>query len=107
MAISKKDAKKMQRLAQEGKQISRIVQEDFPNLTWWDVRGVLEEAGTSSSRGLMQEITNKLNKTRSAVNRNKKLSDDLLRVSKLARQLYERGKEDYKRLNRIRKAVEG
>jgi hypothetical protein len=107
MAISKKDAKKMQRLAQEGKQISRIVQEDFPNLTWWDVRGVLEEAGTSSSLGLMREITGKLNKARKTVKKDKKLSDDLSRVNNLARQLYERSKEDYKRLDRIRKAVEG
>ncbi len=106
MDISKKDAAKIQQLAQEGKQVSKIQKEDFPNLTWWDIRGVLEEAGTSSSLGLMREITGKLNKARETVNKDKKLSNDLLRVNKLARQLYERGKEDYKRLDRIRKAVE-
>jgi len=106
MTISKQVFKKICKLAQEGKTCAHIQREDYPNLTWWDIRGVLELAGTSSSRGLMQEITNKLNKARGTV-KDKKLSDDLLRVGDLARQLYERGKEDYKRLNRIRKAIEG
>ena len=55
----------------------------------------------------MREITGKLNRARKTVKKDKKLSDALLRVNNLARQLYERGKEDYKRLERIRKAVEG
>lgn len=105
MTISKQVFKKICKLAQEGKMCAQIQREDFPDLTWWDIRGVLEVAGTSSSRGIMQEITNKLNKARGTV-KDKKLSTDLSRVSYLARQLYERGKEDYKRLNRIRKAVE-
>ena len=106
MAISKQVSKKICKLAKEGKTCVQIQREDFPNLTWWDVRGVLELAGTSSSLGLMREITGKLNRARKTVKKDKKLSDDLLRVNKLARQLYERGKEDYKRLDRIRKAVE-
>lgn len=108
MTISKQVREKICKLAQEGKTCAQIQREDFPDLTWWDIRGgVLEKAGISSSQGIMQEITGKLNKARKTVNKDKKLSADLLRVSKLARQLYERSKEDYKRLNRIRKAVEG
>ena len=106
MAISKQVSKKICKLAQEGKTCAHIQREDFPNLTWWDIRWVLELAGTSSSLGLMREITGKLNRARKTVKKDKKLSDDLLRVNKLARQLYERSKEDYKRLDRIRKAVE-
>jgi len=106
MTISKQVREKICKLAQEGKTCAQIQREDFPDLTWWDIRGVLEDAGISSSRGIMQEITNKLNKAQGIL-KDKKLSADLLRVSKLARQLYERSKEDYKRLNRIRKAVEG
>ena len=106
MTISKEVTKKICKLAKEGKTCVQIQREDFPNLTWWDVRGVLEVAGTSSSLGLMREISYKLNKASRTV-KDKRLSNDLLRVRKLARQLYDRGKEDYKRLNRIRKAVEG
>lgn len=106
MAISKQVSKKICKLAREGKMCVQIQREDFPDLSWWDIRGVLEEAGTSSSRGIMQEISNKLNRASRNVG-DKRLSTDLLRVRKLARQLYERTKEDYKRLSRIRKAVEG
>ena len=107
MTISEQVSKKICKLAQEGKTCAKIQREDFPNLTWWDIRGVLEAAGISSSLGIIHEITRKLNKAHATVNKDKKLSDDLLRVKNLARQLYKRGKEDYKRLNRIRKAVEG
>ena len=79
MTISKEVSKKICKLAQEGKTCAQIQRDDFPNLTWWDVRGVLEVAGTSSSRGIMQEITNKLNKAQGTV-KEKKLSADLLRV---------------------------
>ncbi|MQY62436.1 hypothetical protein GH146_04025 [archaeon] len=105
MTISKQIKDKICKLAEDHKTCAQIQRKYFPNLTWWDIRGVLEEAGTSSSLGLIREITGKLNKTRATVS-DKKLSGDLLRVSKLARQLYERGKEDGKRLDRIRKAVE-
>jgi len=107
MTISNQVRKKICKLAEEGKMCVQIQREDFPDLTWWDVRKVLEEAGTSSSLGLIREITRKLNKARATVKKDKKLSNDLSRVGELARQLYERGKEDYKRLDRIRKAVEG
>lgn len=106
MKISRQVFKKICKLAKEGKMCAQIQREDFPELTWWDIRGVLEEAGTSTSRGIIQEISYKLNKASRTV-KDKRLSNDLLRVRKLARQLYDRGKEDYKRLNRIRKAVEG
>ena len=106
MTISKQVGRKIYKLAQEGKTCAQIQREDFPNLTWWDIRGVLEEAGTSSSLGIMKTISGKLN----IILRSQpsgELSAELLSVKKLATQLYERSREDYKRLNRIRKAVEG
>ena len=106
MAITRQVTTKICKLAQENKTCAQIQRDDFPNLTWWEIRCELEKAGMSSSRGTMHEITSKLNKTRGTL-KDKKLSADLKRVNELARQLYERGKEDYKRLNRIRKAVEG
>ena len=105
MAVSERDSKTIRRLAQEGKTCAKIQQEDFPNLTWWDVRGVLEQAGTSSSLGIMRTISGKLNK----IFRSRppdKFTAALLSVKKLATQLYERSREDYKKLNKIRKALE-
>ncbi len=104
--ISKQVKGKICKLALQGKPCSKIQCEDCPDLTWWDVREVLEEAGTSSSRGLMQEISNKLRKAGEKAKKDKKLSDDLSRVHKLARQLYNRGKEDYQKLKKISKAIE-
>lgn len=107
MVISKQMKQKICKLASEGKTCVNIQREDFPNLNWWEVRGVLEEAGTSSSLGLIREISAKLKKARQTVSKNKELSDNLSRINELAKQLYYRGKEDHNRLNRIRKAVEG
>ncbi|MCK5602772.1 hypothetical protein KAR91_12905 [Candidatus Pacearchaeota archaeon] len=107
MAISKQAKQKICKLAREGKTCVKIQRENFPNLNWWEVRGVLEEAGTSSSLGIMKEISGKINKARNTAGKNKELSDTLLRVQRLARQLYYRSKEDYRRLEKIRKAVEG
>lgn len=104
MAVSERDSKKIRRLAQEGKTCSKIQREDFPNLTWWDVRGVLEEAGTSSSLGIMKTISGKLN-TILRSRPSDELSAELLSVKKPATQLYERSREDYKKLNKIRKAL--
>ena len=106
MTISKQVKRKIYKLAQEGKTCARIQQEDFPNLSWWDIRGVLEEAGTSSSLGIMKTISGKLN-TIVRSQSSDELSAELLNVKKLATQLYERNREDYKRLSRIRKAIEG
>jgi hypothetical protein len=106
MTISKQEKQKIEKRAQEGKTCAQIQREDFPNLTWWDVRWVLEQAGTSSSLGIMKTISGKLNK----ILRSRppdEFSVELLSVKKLATQLYERSREDYKKLNKIRKAVEG
>ena len=62
MTISKQEKQKIEKRAQEGKTCAQIQREDFPNLTWWDVRWVLEQAGTSSSLGIMKTISGKLNK---------------------------------------------
>ncbi len=37
MTVVKKDSEKMKRLAQEGKQISKIQKEDFREYSYWDI----------------------------------------------------------------------
>ena len=51
----------MRRLAQEGKQITKIVAEDFPNLDYWEVYLEVYSAGERSSRGIKRMITTRLN----------------------------------------------
>ncbi len=61
MSISQSDSEKMQRLAQEGKQISKIVDEDFPGLDYFDVYFEVYNSGGQSSLGIKKTITNRLN----------------------------------------------
>ena len=41
MSISKKDAKKIITLAKEGKKITAIAEEDFPQYDYWDIYSAL------------------------------------------------------------------
>ncbi|MDP2896273.1 MAG: hypothetical protein Q8Q12_06910 [bacterium] len=61
MGIPRSDSEKMRRLAQEGKQITKIVAEDFPNLDYWEVYLEVYSAGERSSRGIKRMITTRLN----------------------------------------------
>jgi hypothetical protein len=61
MSIKKTDSEKMRRLAQEGKKISEIVSEDFPELAYWDVYIEVYGSGERSSLGIKRMITNRLN----------------------------------------------
>ena len=61
MSINRTDAEKMRRLAQEGKKISNVVSEDFPELDYWDVYIEVYGSGERSSLGIKRMITNRLN----------------------------------------------
>jgi hypothetical protein len=61
MNLTKTDSQKMQRLAQEGKRISKIVKEDFPSLSYWDVYVEVYGAGQRSSLGVKRMITRRIN----------------------------------------------
>ena len=69
MAVSKADSDKMRRLAQEGKQISKIVAEDFPKLEYWEVYFEVYSAGERSSRGIKRMITTRLNAMAESTNK--------------------------------------
>jgi len=60
LKISKSDSDKMRRLAQEGKQISTIVEEDFPSLDYWEVYFEVHNNGQRSAHGIKRMITNRL-----------------------------------------------
>lgn len=61
MAITKTDSDRMIRLAKEGKQISKIVSEDFPNLDYIDVYFEVYGQGERSSQGIKRMITTRIN----------------------------------------------
>ena len=51
----------MKRLVKEGKQITKIVKEDFPQYDYWDILYQLYDAGAQSAQGVKWMITNRLN----------------------------------------------
>lgn len=104
MVISKADSKKMQRLAQEGKQISRIAIDDFPSLDYWDVYVEVYGAGERSSRGIKRMISTRLNKlVDSPKEERRKIIEEL---HDLVWHLYENHKTNQKKLGIIRKALQ-
>lgn len=103
MAISKKDAKKMQRLAQEGKPISRIVQEDFPNFDYWDVYIEIYGSGERSSRGIKRMITTRLNSLINTTKGERRLI--VTELQELVWHLYGKHKKNHEKLDKIRKVL--
>ena len=103
MTISVRDAKKMQALAQEGKQISRIVQDDFPSLDYWDVYIEIYGSGERSSRGIKRMITTRLNNLINA--RKNERTVIVKELQELVWHLYGKHKKNHEKLDKIRKVL--
>ena len=91
----------MQRLAQEGKQISKIAAEDFPKLDYWEVYFEVYSAGERSSRGIKRMITTRLNAMTESKNKSDRtaIAEEL---NGLIWHLYENHKTNREKLSKIR-----
>ena len=95
----------MQRLAQEGKPISRILAEDFPQLDYWDVYEAVYASGERSSRGIKRMITSRLNVL--VGTQSKRERDAIVaELQDLVWHLYENHKKNQKKLAAIRKTLQ-
>ena len=104
MTISNVDRDKIVRLAQEGKQISKIVDEDFRDLDYWEVYWVAIQGGQPSGQGVKKKISNRLKALASA---NKKERDELIvEIADLVSHLYTNYRINSQKLDKIRKALE-
>lgn len=104
MAISKSDAEKMRLLAQEGKQITKIVLEDFPHLDYWEVYFEVYSVGERSSQGIKYMITARLNAMAASTSKSERtaIAEEL---HELVWHLYENHKTNQKKLSKIRAAL--
>lgn len=104
MAISKSDAEKMRRLAQEGKQISKIVADDFPHLDYCEVYFEVYSVGERSSRGIKRMITTRLNAMAASTSKTERaaMAEEL---HGLVWHLYENHKTNQGKLSKIRAAL--
>ncbi|MGE6548262.1 hypothetical protein ACQKFK_04355 [Bacillus mycoides] len=104
MNIDSRDVEKMIKLAREGKQISKIWEEDFPQYDYWDIYMEIHEAGEKSALGTRKKITYRLNKLQTATKRERE--DIILEIQDLVEHLYVRYKESQKKLQEIRNVIE-
>jgi hypothetical protein len=104
MAILKSDSEKMRCLAQEGKQISKIVAEDFPHLDYWDVYFEVYSVGERSSRGIKRMITTRLNVMVASTSKSERklMATEL---HELVWHLYHNHKINREKLSKIRAAL--
>jgi hypothetical protein len=102
--LNKKDADVMVRLAREGKHISKIWAEDFPEYDYWEVYTEVYGAGERSSVGVKRMITARLNKLSSA-NKQKDREELIEEINELIFHLYSRYKDSQQKLNEIRSII--
>ena len=92
------------RLAQEGKQISRIVAEDFPELDYEEVYSAAYRGGQPPAQGLMRMITTRLTRLKTA--RRSARAELVDEVHDMVRHLYRNHRTNAGKLNTIRKALD-
>ena len=104
--ILKKDAEKMRRLAQEGKQISRIVADDFPNLDYGDVYWAVYGKGERSSQGIKKMISFRIQALVDAGQSQQERKRIAQELNDLVWHLYQNHKTNFDKLSRIRAALD-
>lgn len=103
--MDKRDSDKMIKLAREGKAISKIMEEDFSNYSYWDVYWEVYGAGEKSAVGAKRMISNRLKKLpQSAGEDQQQMIDE---INELVWHLYSRYRESQQKLDEIRAVVEG
>ncbi|MBC8549346.1 MAG: hypothetical protein H8D23_06815, partial [Candidatus Brocadiales bacterium] len=97
MAVTKKDSAEMKRLAQEGKQISKIQKEDFKEYSYWDIYIEVYGSGERSSVGIKRMITGRLNKLINSPKSERRLI--VKEIDELVWHLYENHKINQKKID--------
>lgn len=102
--MNKKDSEIMIRLAKEGKHISKISCEDFPEYDYWEIYMEVYGAGERSSVGVKRMITARLNKIAVA---DKKQDREMIidEINELVFHLYSRYKSSQQKLDEIRAVI--
>lgn len=105
MEISKVDSKKMQRLAQEGKKISAIHKEDYPQFGYWDIYVEIYGAGKRSAMGVKRMITSRINAVAESKSKQERL-EIAAELQELVVHLYSDHKKNHVKLAKIRSALQ-
>ena len=104
MTISQADQKRIARLVQEGKPLSKIAEEDFPDLDYWAIYWSAWHGGERSARGAKKMITSRLNLLIEA-GRKEDRQSLIDEIADLVSYLYRNHKMNSEKLDKIRKAL--
>ncbi len=103
MPIPVRDANKIRNLVKEGKQISRILAEDFPDYGYWEIYAEAYSAGEISALGVKRMITNRLNQLVEASGQRRQ--DIIDELDDLVWYLYNNYKSSQSKLDSIRQIL--
>lgn len=103
--MNKKDKTAIQSLAKEGKQLSRIMDQDFPEYEYWEIYEAVHDGGGKSALGVKRTIANRL--TTLAETRKKGERTEIIEeIDELVWHLYDSLKVSQRKLDAIRKALD-
>ena len=103
--MNAKDKTGIQALAKEGKQISKIMEQDYPEYNYWEIYEVVYSGGGKSALGVKRTIANRL-ATLSSTGRKQEREEIIEEVEELVWHLYEGLKTSQQKLQAIRKALD-
>ena len=100
-----KDTAGIQALAKEGKQISKIMEQDYPEHEYWDIYEAVYSGRGKSALGVKRTIANRL-ATLVDTGRKQEREEIIDEVEELVWHLYEGLKTSQQKLQAIRKALD-
>lgn len=102
--MNDKDANEIQRLVREGKRISKVWEEDFPQYEYWDVYVAAYSAGERSALGVKRMITTRLSRMveSRAISERREIMEEL---DELVWRLYASLKDSQQKLEKIRTVI--
>ena len=104
MKISSKNRAEIQNLAREGKQISKIHEDNFPEYGYLDIHKIVRGSGGQSAQGAKKTISTRLKALATA--HKKERNEIVEEIDELAGHLYGILKDSQKKLDSIRKVLE-
>jgi len=103
--MKNKDINKIQSLAQEGKQISKIMEQDFPEYAYWEIYEAVHDSGGKSALGAKRTIANRLSTLATTGKRNER-EEIIEEIDDLVWHLYNSLKSSQQKLQAIRKTLD-
>jgi hypothetical protein len=105
MPLTKEESKKVQQLAQEGKQTKRIFEDHFPHLSYGEIAAEVRAWGEKSALGRMRMITRRINDMAMNGSQAERLTI-AKEIHGLTKHLYYNHKNSRDKLTKIREALE-